>query len=254
MKSDHLSFSQITSFMECEAAKMAELRGEYSYPKTEAYLVGNYLHAWNEGKLDEFIEENKSLIFTKKGKKKKAFADADHVIEEIPKDHYVMSLLSGQKEVKFKEKLFGIPFEIRIDSYNPDMGFLSDLKYVKKINDKIWNNEKRCYENFVVSRKYDIQAALYLEVERIAKDRDGYLMPYVVALSKETPFDRAVIYFAQNNKIEEFVKLTLSNLKPSVDRILEVKYGGVEPKRCGKCAYCRMTKKAKAIYYKDIEF
>ena len=54
---EYMSVSQYKSFLKCEAAAYAELTGEWQREEKEAFLVGHYVHAWAEGKLDEFIAE-----------------------------------------------------------------------------------------------------------------------------------------------------------------------------------------------------
>ena len=64
----YMSVSQFKSFERCEAAAMAELRGEYQPPKTTAMLIGSYVDAWFEGTLDLF-KLNNPEIFKRDGSK-----------------------------------------------------------------------------------------------------------------------------------------------------------------------------------------
>ena len=40
---EYMSVSQYKQFLKCEAAAMAQLKGEWSQPKTTALLVGSYV-------------------------------------------------------------------------------------------------------------------------------------------------------------------------------------------------------------------
>ena len=44
-----MSVSQFKSAVQCEAAMIAELKGEFTRPPSPALLVGSYLHAAIEG-------------------------------------------------------------------------------------------------------------------------------------------------------------------------------------------------------------
>ncbi len=53
-----MSVSLFKSFLEeyngCEARTMAVLNGSWEEIKPDSFLVGNYVHAWNQGTLEEF--------------------------------------------------------------------------------------------------------------------------------------------------------------------------------------------------------
>lgn len=50
----YLGSSQFKSFMRCEAAALAELRGEYQREVSDALLIGSYVDAHYDGTLDIF--------------------------------------------------------------------------------------------------------------------------------------------------------------------------------------------------------
>lgn len=62
----YMGSSQYKSFMECEAATMAEIKGEHVREKSVALLVGSYVDAHYEKSLELFKAQNPS-IFTQKG-------------------------------------------------------------------------------------------------------------------------------------------------------------------------------------------
>ena len=63
---EYMSVSQYNQFRKCEAAAMAQITGEWEFPKTTALLVGSYVDSWVEGTLDEFRNQNPE-IFKKNG-------------------------------------------------------------------------------------------------------------------------------------------------------------------------------------------
>ena len=61
MNQYYFSVSQYKTFLECEAAAMANINGKYQRPVTKALLVGKFVDAYFEGTLDEFLKENPAL-------------------------------------------------------------------------------------------------------------------------------------------------------------------------------------------------
>lgn len=240
-----MSVSQYKSFLKCEAATMAKLNGEYEEPKSDALLFGSYVHAWLDGTMDEFIENNPDLFSTRgatKGQLKAQYKLADEMIEVLKADPFVMMALDGQKEVVMTGELFGLPWKIRMDVYNPQFGRFADLKTVKAIYEKYWHEEIG-YCSFVEAYGYITQMAIYSEIEN--QNRGGeWLENFIVAVSKETPPDKAVITIDYDSLVNE-----LQQVEGRMERIREVKLGRLEPKSCGKCEYCRRKKKVTSVIH-----
>lgn len=51
MNMAYMGSTQFKAFEKCEAAALAELRGEYTPPTSQAFLVGGYIDAWFSGEL-----------------------------------------------------------------------------------------------------------------------------------------------------------------------------------------------------------
>jgi len=243
-----MSVSQYKSFIECEAKAMAELNGTYEREMTDAFLIGQYVHAWSEGTLDKFKKEHEDKLFDKRKKNEKVllskFQQADKIIETIKNDKNMMLALQGQKEVIFTAELFGVPWKIRIDNYNPNAGYYSDLKIVSSLHDKFYNPKRQIWENFVEHYKYDLQMVIYATVEKIVTGREDYLEPYLVVATKETPSDKVILkgFLAD-------IQYLLWEVEENLPRIIALKEGKEEPKGCGKCDYCRSIKTAQIMDY-----
>jgi hypothetical protein len=130
-----------------------------------------------------------------------------------------------------------------MDVYNPKFGRFADLKTVKSIREKVWNDEIG-YCSFVEAYGYITQMAVYSEIERQHRGGDEWLESYIVAVSKETPPDKAVITIDQESLARE-----LEVIENKIDRIIDLKAGKIEPKRCEKCEYCRRTKKINSVIH-----
>lgn len=245
----YMSVSQFKSFLPsfggCEAQAMAKIKGEHVEPRKGAFDEGHYVHAWNEGTLEEFKWSNPDIISNRgptKGQLKSEFKHCNKMIEVLESDPLVMKALAGQKEVIMTAELFGIKWKAMLDSYQPEVGIFADLKALKEIDGKWWNKDAQAYENFLDHYGYTVQMAVYAEVEKIAKKRDQWLIPHMVVVTKQDPPDHEIIYF-DYDAIEASLQIVANN----IERVKAVKYSGAEPVRCDKCEYCRMTKKIERI-------
>lgn len=219
---EYMSVSQYKSFMKCEAATMAELRGEWKQPKSTALLVGSYVDSWFEGTLDAFKAENPE-IFKRDGSLKADYIMAEELIERVQKDKLFMEYMSGEKQTIFTKELFGVRWKIKIDSLLPDK--IVDLKVMRSM-DRIMG------KSFVEYWGYDLQMAIYSSVH------GGNLDTYLAVVTKQSPADIELIEIPKWRREE-----LLEDVQRNLPRIIQVKQGIVEPERCGVCDYCRATKK-----------
>lgn len=241
-----LSVSQFKGFLPayggCEAKAMAELSEEYVRPQKDAFDEGHYLHAWNEGTLAEFKASNPDLYASRgatSGQLKANFKHCDRMIKVLQDDSLVMKVLAGEKEVIKTAELFGARWKVMMDSYQNGIAF-ADLKAIKDMGDKFWNGQ--IYENFIDHYGYNVQMAVYAEIERRAAGRDNWLLPHMVVVTKQDPPDHEIIYFDY-----DAIQAGLNIVENNIDRVLAVKSGQAQPNRCEKCDYCRATKKIKTI-------
>lgn len=219
---EYMSVSQLKSFRKCEAATMAELKGEWVRPKTTALLVGSYVDAWFEGTLDDFMLENPE-IFKRDGTLKADYVQAEEIIKRVQQDKVFMEYMSGKKQTIFTAELFGTKWKIKIDSLLPDK--IVDLKVMRSM-------ERIMGKSFVEHWGYDLQMAIYAAVH--GDDLDTYL----AVVTKQSPSDLEIIEIPKWRREE-----LLEETKKFLPHIIDVKTGKVEPERCGVCEYCRATKK-----------
>ncbi|WP_460299757.1 PD-(D/E)XK nuclease-like domain-containing protein [Clostridium botulinum] len=252
---EYMSVSLFKSFLEeyggCEARTMAVLNGEWEENKTNAFLVGSYVHSWNEGKLEDFKKGHPEMYSSRgitKGQLKKEFQVANKMIETLSKDKLIQKVREGQKEVVMWAEIFGIPWKCMIDIYNPKMKSFTDLKTTRSIHQKYWNEHQGVRQNFIEYYGYDIQMAIYAEIERLYTGASEYLYPHIIAVSKEDIPDKAVIKMGI-----DFIENTLLNVSMKIERVKNIWGGKLEPIGCGKCDYCKITKELKEIiHYKKL--
>lgn len=248
----YYSASQVKQFFECSSAAMADLNGDYVRKKTPALLVGGYIDAHFAGEIDEFKKANPE-IFTKTGTLRSDYAKAEEIIDRIERDELACALMSGEKQKIVTGKIGGLLFKAKLDVWHDaeaahriakeyagmsDLTFadgcIVDLKVMKDFEPMFRQEEGRL--SFVEYWRYDLQMAIYQE---LMSQKMGSKVPcYILAASKQDPPDLTLVQIPQ--------ELLDFNLKWLTDRLPDinlVKTGEEEPESCGKCAWCRQSKK-----------
>lgn len=256
----YMSASQFKSFRKCEAAAMAELKGEWNRPSTTALLVGSYVDAYFGGELEQFVADHPE-IFTKQKTLKADFQKAHDICERLNRDELARLLLSGKHQTIKTGKIAGVWYKTKSDSLLtarkveaickkfPEVrkivpfggGIIVDLKCMKDFED-IWDEEQHEKVSFVEFWGYDIQGAIYQKI-------DGRMLPFVlVGATKESATDIEAMYIP-----DEDLAFSLSEVEALSPRYAAIKRGEIEPDGCGKCAYCRSVKRLTSIKdYKQI--
>lgn len=245
---EYMSVSQYKDFMKCEAAALAKISGNYSEYKREALLVGSYVHAALESaEAFEKFKIDYPEIYTAKKELKAPFKQADKMIESVLDDELCRAVLEGEKEVILTAEIFGTMWKAKLDVLNRESGRFTDIKTVKAIREKYWDGSK--YVSFIQHYGYDIQMAMYAEIERLSGEmKFEYLEPTLLAVSKEETPDKEIIWFDEQLIIEK-----LSIVEANMPRILGVKFGNIPPIACGKCDFCKSKKQLKTmIHYLDL--
>lgn len=251
----YFSVSQIKSMLECEAKAVAEMNGEYVRDKSAALLVGGYIDAYFSGELEAFKVANPE-IFTKKGELRADYAKAEEIISRIEREPLADAMLSGEKQKIVTGKIAGQPFKAKLDCYlNRELvreigaqfdgmgmllmedGAIVDLKIMKDFEPMYKPEEGRV--SFIEYWGYDLQMAVYQELMR---QTVGHQPPcYILAASKQDPPDITLIQIPQ-----DVMDYHIERLNKMLPGMADVKEGTAAPYRCGKCAYCRQTKKLEA--------
>nr|WP_156249881.1 PD-(D/E)XK nuclease-like domain-containing protein [Limosilactobacillus equigenerosi] len=262
----YLSFSLYKDFMKCEAAALAKLKEDWQPTSNPTpLLVGNYVHStfeseqahedWlNRSELGD--KTNRELMMTKPTKKdpnghlRAEFKLADEMINTLKDDdlfNFVYQPGSGEKEVIVTGKIDGVQWKGKIDSLNLDRGYFVDLKTVDDIHKKHWITDESRWGNFIESRGYVMQMAIYKELIKQTFGVD--CQPYMFAVSKQTPPDKMALDF-QGDAVFQMEE-AIQQIKENQGNIIEVITGEEKPSHCGKCEYCRSTKKIKWLYSRN---
>lgn len=227
---EYFSVSQYKSFMKCEAATMAKLRGEYKEPITKALLVGSFVDAYFEGTLEQFMKDNPE-IFTKQEELRADFRRANEIIARIKADKTFMNFLSGEKQKILTFELFGVLWKIKIDSF-VSQKCIVDLKTSRRTEE-------------LPKWRYDIQGAVYQK--GVELNGLGVLPFYLAVATKEKVSELNIFQIPQST-----LDSTLLEVEENIPHLIEVKSGKAEPARCGKCPYCKATKVTKIRNYNEL--
>ena len=260
MNMAYMGSTQFKAFDRCEAAALAEVRGEYAPAASTALLVGGYIDAYFSGELPVFQAQHPE-IFKRDGGLKAEYVHAQDVIARMEADELYMLLMSGKKQVILTGEIAGVPFKVKIDSLLdagtsrriverfPEMaevmgmcdGALVDQKVMRDMKG-IWSEEEHTKVSFVQFYGYDIQGAIYQAIE-------GHMLPFLLAVgTKEDAPDIDVKYIPDGE-----LAAKLAEVEDRAPRYQAIKEGKIVPRRCEKCAYCRMTKKlCRATDYREM--
>lgn len=273
---EYFSVSQYKSFMRCEAATMAELKGEYEADSNNtALLVGGYVDAAIEGTLDKFKEENPDIFTTKK-----VLALND---EEMIKHHPEWFTKSGRlkAEMSMKKIEEAEPSYIKTEYVGLKSEYIKAEEIIEKLTAdetcmKFLSGEKqviltfemfgawwkvkldsfvrdKCIADLKAARdieglpkwRYDIQGAVYQK--GVELNDLGKLPFYLVVATKEAVTELGIFQIPQST-----LDLALGEVEENMPHLIEVKSGKIEPTRCEKCDYCKRTRKTTIRNYNEL--
>jgi hypothetical protein len=111
--------TEIKSMIQCEAATLAKLRGEWIEEPSIALKQSSYVDAWMSNELETFKEQN-SDIFTKQGNLKAEYKLAEDIIEQIKNDPiFLKYIATGENQKIMTGTISDVPIKIKIDCLHP---------------------------------------------------------------------------------------------------------------------------------------
>ena len=230
----------------CEAAALAEIRGEFERPVTDSLLIGQYVDEALTGDLERFKKEHPEIISTRgdsKGELKSNYKQAEKMIARCKADKLFMSYVTGGKhQVIMTGEIESVPVKIKIDHVaykNDNPVAIVDLKTVKGMYETFRVKDSGEYLSWVERWHYDVQGAMYQE---IFYQNTGLKLPfYLAAVSKDKtesiPHPRLKIIQIPQTKLDE----RMVEVRRNIGKIQALKEGKIEPIFCTKCDYCADT-------------
>lgn len=233
----YMSASQYKDFEKCEAMALAKISGFWQDEPTKALLVGSYVDAYFSNEMDDFIAKNPGLFNSRTGALKAEYVQAERIIARIEDDPVMMEHLRGDKQCILTGEIEGVPVRIKMDAYLPGVR-ISDQKIMSSMEPVYQSGEGLV--PFWKAWGYDKSMAIYQHIEAQNSKKDK-LPCYLVVATKQEPCDKDVIELDQ-----QYLDSALTEIRANIVYYDLIRKGKVEPQRCGKCAYCRATKKVKA--------
>ncbi len=224
---EYFSASQIKAMLKCPAAALAE----YERPASTALLVGSYVDAFFEHKLEQFKKDHPEIL-KRDGTLKADYVKADEMIARAKADPLFMEYMKGRKQTIKTGKIGGYPFKIKMDAYRKGERIV-DLKTARDLKPAYKSGEGTV--TFADLWEWPLQMAIYQAVE-------GNRLPcFLAVVTKEDPPDLAVVEIPQ-----DILDVEIQRLLDLLPRFDAMKQGIIPAPRCECCAYCRSTKKLKA--------
>ena len=212
---NYISFSAISRYLECEAKALAIDKEQFIEPQTEAMMLGKVFESTLTGKKLEQTEG----MYKKNGEPYKKVMDAINSALTIRERNDFKNLIKGfDKQVKVE----GDGFLGYLDFYNGKD--IIELKYLKN-TEPVWVDGAKM--EFWYGRRYDLQLSIY---QRLTNAENVYL----AVVTKEVPPMLKLIEFP--------IRYLVANrfeIDKHKERITTIREGGVKPKKCGICDYCR---------------
>lgn len=234
----------------CEAREVAKRNGTWQEDDNDAFLLGSYVHSWNEGEVPEFLAEHPEMFSSRgasKGQLLAKYALGDKMIETLKNDELVQKFRDGaEKERIFTGQIDGVDFKIQVDILNIERGYFADIKTTKNLSETYYNASAKKRESFIEKYDYFTQIAIYAEILRQNLNMDSYLEPYLLVVDKQQTPDHAIIDMGTS-----WIPEKLEEIKSRLPHIVAVRNGEVDPIGCGKCDYCRSIKKAKIVTFDE---
>lgn len=231
----------------CEAAALAQIRGEIERPMTTSLLMGSYVDEALTGDLERFKSEHPELLSTRgesKGQLKRDYVQAEAMVQRAKKDPTFMAYVTGGiHQAIYTGEISGVPVKIKIDHIAMKDGkpvALVDLKTVKSMYETFYVKDSGEHLSFIERWAYDLQGAIY---QYIYEQNTGLKLPfYIAAVSKDKDSEgvahpRLKVIQIPQTKLDE----RLVEVKNNINKIQMLKEGKIEPINCGKCDYCADT-------------
>lgn len=243
-----MDVSTFKAFKACEAETLAEIKGEWIPDKDKtALLLGNFTHSYFESKESHqtFIESHKKALYKygnpEKGLKKD-YVNAQKMIDVLDQDPVFRNIyMPGKKEVIVTGKIGGHDWKGKIDSLDLENGRFYDLKTTADIHKRFWDPDEHTNVPFVKAYGYYYQMVMYRELIRQTFGVD--CTPFIFAVSKQQPYPDHDLLAFNEVKDTDWLEEAMQDILTNQDRYFDLINGKAKPERCGKCDYCRATKK-----------
>jgi len=236
-----LSASQLLVWRRCEALAAARfLQGKNEWPAaTAAMLAGKYLSArWAGDACLQELTATSPELFRRDGTLRAEFVQCEELYRRTASDPLFAGYMTGEHWAIFTGVLFGVPWKARIEVYNPERNFMTDLMLCRDF-DPVWQPATGSRVSFYAARDAYLSLGLRQLLVEQATGRRPEL--YLATVTRQTPPDLKVLEF-NNPAATARIARELSAVAELVARIEAIRAGRAVPVRCETCEYCRTTR------------
>lgn len=235
---EYMSTSQFKAFMECPAAVMAEINGEYDAQMKTAFTEGHMFEAFVTGGEEQFCMRHPEIISSQgktKGNVKANFQKIMNASEAFGRQESFSKIVERcRKQVLVIGTISGVKFKGLLDLYDPETGEIYDTKCMKNFEDAYSPDEGRRVPWWQIWG-YHYQAAIYCELARQTFGRETKFS--LLAATKEEVPDVAWLEFDSG-----YLRNILDMIEETAPLYQAVKDGLIDAQRCEKCSYCKSSK------------
>lgn len=235
---EYMSASQFKAFMNCPAAIMAEIGGEYEAEKKTAFTEGHMFEAFVSGGEELFCMRHPEIISSQgktKGNVKSNFQKVVNASEAFNRQGVFCEIVKRcKKQVLVTGTIAGVKFKGLLDLYDPETGEIYDTKCMKNFDEGYSADEGRRVPWWQLWG-YHYQAAIYRELARQTFGRETKFS--LLAATKEDIPDVAWLEFDN-----DYLGNILDIIEETAPLYQAVKDGLIDAQRCEKCSYCKSSK------------
>ena len=226
----YMSASFVKGMRRCEAATMAEMRGEWKRPDSTALLQGQFVDECLTGDFGSWVLKHPE-ISKRDGNLKAEFLKCQEMVSRARRDDLFMSFMEGEHQAILTANLFGVPFKAKFDVLGADR--IVDLKTVRDLRSQYLPGQGRV--DFATAWDWPLQMAIY---QKIYEKNEGIRLPcYLAVITKENPPDIRIVQIEQERMDAE-----IAWLEQMLPRFEAVKGGAIDPERCEACEWCRQSR------------
>ena len=213
-----MSATTFKRFLQCPAAAYHE-----PVIDSEAMRIGSEV----DNRLLGGVET--PFLTPKTGKPSAKEFQIQEMVEKARSNDRFMASLEGEYQKEFEFQIEGIEWKSKLDVYNKDKRFITDLKTTRTLAEQ-YNKKTKMFERPWILWDYDIQMAVYAFATGIDK-------VFLSFIAKDN-LDLSIIEVPA-----EVLKAALyEKILPNNKKVAEQYYEGKDLWRCGKCSYCIQTR------------
>lgn len=227
-----MSVSMFKQFVNCEKCAMEMWDGNYKPEPTKAMKLGSYVDAYWQGTkaFSEYTKAHADEIYKKNGTPYAEYEKALFDCNRVGQDPLWNEYLTGDKQTILTGEIGGMRWKGKPDIMTDSR--IVDVKYMR-------STERIAGQDLIHYWRYHWQLWVYQELayQKDKRIRDCFL----AIVTKEDPADYEIVHIGR-----DFMSEAKDEMEKHFPRVRALINHEVEPMACGRCEFCRKTKRLKA--------